>query len=193
MTNPISQYGRMLPADTPVRASSKVDKNSAAQAGGNVGSAAVGGRRVDQLSHGVFALVVVRGVHVDEDCLAANSIYAALAEYRKTLPAEIDGFVCTQSFCINCGLPRFHGITWWFFHAPQHSDTQADNVCRLFGGRGSIANFVHLVEKFVETVKQWQGILSGAPAQDALPTDNNEQPLEEGSQLPPPQDNFIKA
>ena len=54
-------------------------------------------------------------------------------------------------------------------------------------------DFVHLVEKFVETVKQWQGILSGAPAQDALPTDNNEQPLEEGSQLPPPQDNFIKA
>ncbi len=54
-------------------------------------------------------------------------------------------------------------------------------------------DFVHLVEKFVETVKQWQGILSGAPAQDAPPADNNEQPLEEGSKPPSPQDNFIKA
>lgn len=54
-------------------------------------------------------------------------------------------------------------------------------------------DFVHLVEKFVETVKLWQGILSGAPAQDAPPADNNEQPLEESSQPPSPQDNFIKA
>ncbi len=54
-------------------------------------------------------------------------------------------------------------------------------------------DFVHLVEKFVETVKQWQGILSGAPAQDAPPADNNDQPLEEGSKPPSPQDNFIKA
>ena len=54
-------------------------------------------------------------------------------------------------------------------------------------------DFVHLVENFVETVKQWQGILSGAPAQDAPPADNNEQPLEEHSKHLSPQDNFIKA
>lgn len=54
-------------------------------------------------------------------------------------------------------------------------------------------DFVHLVEKFVETVKQWQDILSGTPAQDASLADNNEQPLEEGSKPPSPQDNFIKA
>ena len=54
-------------------------------------------------------------------------------------------------------------------------------------------DFVHLVENFVETVKQWKDILSGDLAQDAPPEDNNEQSLEEGSQSPSPQDNFIKA
>jgi hypothetical protein len=54
-------------------------------------------------------------------------------------------------------------------------------------------DFVHLVEKFVETVKQWQGILSGSPALDNPLTNNNEQSLKEDSQPPSPQDNFIKA
>lgn len=54
-------------------------------------------------------------------------------------------------------------------------------------------DFVRLVEKFVETVKQWQGILSGAPAEDAPPADNNEQPLAEASTVSSPQDGFIKA
>ena len=53
--------------------------------------------------------------------------------------------------------------------------------------------FVSLVEKFVETVKLWQGILSGAAPEDFPPTDNNEQPLEEASMPLSPQDNFIKA
>ena len=54
-------------------------------------------------------------------------------------------------------------------------------------------DFVHLVEKFVETAKQWQGILSGTPVEDLLPAENNEQHLEEVSKPPSPQDNFIKA
>ena len=54
-------------------------------------------------------------------------------------------------------------------------------------------DFVYLVEKFVETVKQWQAILSETPAQDASLADNSNHPLEEGSSPLSPQDNFIKA
>jgi len=54
-------------------------------------------------------------------------------------------------------------------------------------------DFVYLIEKFVETVKHWQAILTGSPVEESSSSDNNEQPLEEGSKPPSPQDNFIKA
>jgi len=54
-------------------------------------------------------------------------------------------------------------------------------------------DFVDLIEKFVEIAKQWQGILSGSSPQDTAAAPSQEQPLEEVSQPPSPQDNFIKA
>ncbi len=53
-------------------------------------------------------------------------------------------------------------------------------------------DFVHLVEKFVETVKQWQEILSGTVIEETSSEENIQQPIE---LTPPPsqQDSFIKA
>ncbi|MCX6957868.1 MAG: type III secretion system chaperone [Verrucomicrobiae bacterium] len=54
-------------------------------------------------------------------------------------------------------------------------------------------DFVLLVEKFVETTKHWQAILSGSATEEPPPTEDNQQPLEEHSKHLSPQDNFIKA
>lgn len=53
-------------------------------------------------------------------------------------------------------------------------------------------DFVHLVEKFVETAKQWKEILSGTATEEILSSENVPQPFED-SRPPSPQDNFIKA
>ena len=52
--------------------------------------------------------------------------------------------------------------------------------------------FVHLVEKFVETVKQWQDILSGT-ATNAPALEESESGTSSENSMSSPKDNFIKA
>lgn len=54
-------------------------------------------------------------------------------------------------------------------------------------------DFVRLVEKFVEIVKQWQGILSGASGEENFSTENREASLKQETDPSPPSTDFIKA
>jgi hypothetical protein len=54
-------------------------------------------------------------------------------------------------------------------------------------------DFVDLVEKFVETAKQWHTLLSGGLQDETPATENTAEPLQESAKPPSPQDNFIKA
>jgi hypothetical protein len=54
-------------------------------------------------------------------------------------------------------------------------------------------DFVRLVEQFVETAKQWQGILSGSATEENPPSENSKQSSEETTQPPCSQDNLIRG
>lgn len=54
-------------------------------------------------------------------------------------------------------------------------------------------DFVHVVEKFVETAKQWKGIISGITTEEISSSENSKQPLETNPTPLSSQDNFIKA